>query len=327
MATALRPGYRAWKLNRDKEGHRVYKIRFVVLSNDPQNDGPSVVLSTPGLPAIGSTWAFGNDVDLYAYCTPEVVIVPTLDDEPNEVWKLDYTYSTRPLERCQTGSIEDPLLEPDKIEGSFVNYTREMTHDRFGNRLKSSSHEQLRGAQVEFDAHRAQVTIRRNVASIDLPLLTMLMNSVNDSLLWGLEPRKVKLSGASWTQLYQGICSVYYNRALTFDVDFEGFDRIVYDEGTKVLRGQWGTGQTGSGNVGEWVLLPDEDGNMPDPNNPSDFVHYKDKSDEYTSVLLDGFGEPAIFDPTGTGGTAPGQKEIEYYPERDLTLLGIPSSL
>lgn len=327
MATVLIPGYRNPRLTRNPEGHRTYKVVFLVASND-KKDGPVTILSTAGLPAIGSTWAYGNDVDPYAYATPEVNVKPTLTNEQSCQWEVEYTFTTRPIERCQTGSIEDPLLEPDKISGSFVNYVREATMDRFGNRLKTSSHEQLRGSQVEFDHHKAQVTITQNVASLGLATLTSMMNTVNATPLWGLPPRRIKLSGVNWSQLFQGICGIYYSRTLSFDIDFRGFDRVVLDEGTKVLNGRWADEEDGSGSlVGvEWVDLP-VNGAPPNPDNPTHFIHYKDRNDQNTTVILDGTGRPAELSSTGTGMSEPGQINIEFYPESDFTLLGIPLTL
>lgn len=334
MATTL-TGWRNLRLSRDQEGHRTYKIDFAISSDDP-DDGPETILGTAGLPSIGATWSPGNDSDVWAFATPMVEIRSSLPNEPSCEWVLTQTFTTVPMRRCQTLAIEDPLLEPDRVDGSFLNYVVEATHDRFGNRLITSSHEQFRGPQVEFDAHRAQVVITRNIASIGLPLLTQMMNTVNGFALWGLPPRHIKLSSASWTQLYQGVCGVYYQRTLHFDVDFNGFDRLLADEGTKVLSGRWGLCSKGE-DPDTWILvsvntdecatgtgtdLPD-----PSPDNPAHFIHYKDRQGENTNVLLDGEGKPVQIDPTGTGGTDPGERNVEYYPESDFTLLGIPITL
>jgi len=112
--------------------------------------------------------------------------------------------------------------------------------------IKSSSHEQIRGRQVEFDNNKPSVTIRQNVAALGLSTFSQMVDTVNSVPMWGLGTRRIKLSNAPWERKYYGRCHVYYTRTFEFDIDYKTFDRDAVDEGTKVLHGHWG-GVSGTG--------------------------------------------------------------------------------
>ena len=293
---AIARGFTDWSLSIDKDGHRDYRLLWEV-DTTSNADGPAVVANAAGLPTVGTTWAFGNDVDLWAFCWPNWVISPVLTKEANRQWTVEQVFSTKPLNRCQDNSIENPLLEPDRINGSFVRYVKEVTQDRFGEPLKTSSHELIRGAIAEFDHNRPTVTVEKNLASLPLVSFAPMIDSVNDATLWGLPARCVKLSNASWRRHLYGTCTYYYTVTYEFDIDYYDFDRKAIDEGTKVL-------SKGG-----------------DKTKPQDFELYKDRNGENTRVLLDGNGEPLKDD------AEPVEIDISYYRESNLMTLGIPASL
>jgi len=311
---------------RDDEGHRTFTVVSAVKTTDV-DDGPLTVMNASGAYAVGSTYSLGNDSDSWAFCYPyaKVTIKDEKEGDPTKLWKLEQKFSTKPLKRCQDTSIENPLSEPQKISGSFVQYTKEAAFDRHGRLIKSSSHELFRGPQTEFDAHRATVKIQQNVSSLGLATFTAMVNTVNDSTLWGLSARKIKLSNVAWERQLYGSCTYYYTRGFEFDIDFEGFDRRILDEGTKVLNGHWqdptGTGSGSAGTAGsEWVL-DDINGAAPNKNNPQHFIRYKDRNGENARIILDGNGEPLA------DGENPYYFDVEYYAESNFLLLGIPTSL
>ncbi len=310
MVAILIPGQRRWSVGRDDEGHREYRIVHRVRASTI--DGPQVVLLTPGLPLVGSPWAFDNDFDPWAMCFPFMRIETEVRDEPNTIWRVEQKFSTKPLFRCQDIPIEDPLLEPADISGSFVKYTKEVTEDKDGNKIKSSSHEMIRGPQVEFDFNRSSVTISQNVSLLELDVFTPMVDTVNDAVLWGLGARQIKLSNVSWERKVLGSCGFYYTRSLEFDIDATTFDRNIVDEGTKVLSGHW--------EEAGWTL-DNIDGGAPDKTNPQHFNRYKDRNDENSRVMLDGNGEPLAV------GATPIEIPLDYYGESNFLLLGIPTTL
>lgn len=308
-----------WERTDDDDGHRDYLARYDVEVDDA-DDGPQTVASAAGLPITGSSWAEGNDSDIWAMCRPYTRVVPRVQ-ETNIFWTVDKRFSTRPLRRCQDESIEDPLLEPQKVSGSFLTFSKEMARDKDGELFLNSSHEQIRGPQVEFDDGRHRVVISQNVPDLQLALISSMLNTLNDDDLWGLTSRMIKLSGFSWERLLWGVCDYYYLRTFEFDVDYATFDRIVPDEGTMVLKGHWDPDEETPTYVVDSGV---------DADNPRHFIRYQDRQGNIARVLLDGSGLPAnasILTDTGTGtATNPvATHTLQYYDESNFLLLGIPT--
>jgi len=340
-------GYFGWGLERDDEGYATFKITHLVETDDTA-DGPARIAATAGLPVIGSVWHFGNDLDEWAFCHPTLSVKPyQVTEEKNTIWAVDNTFSLRPMKRCQDEQVKDPLCEPAKVSGSFVEYQKEITKDRNGDPIVYSSLEKIKGAQASFDFSKAQVNIEVNSASLALPTIAAMIHCVNSAPLWGMAVRCVKFSRFSWEWKYNGMCNRYYVRKFGFDVDPEGFDRDIGDEGTKVLRGQWvkkkgiyAIGTPPRDPFGEYRVAtdlgtaawPDGEPTAAAQLKPSNFVRYKDWNGECSHVLLDGHGMPAM--KVVCVGTAcqelegdTGTIHIEHYGEADLLLLGIPTTL
>jgi hypothetical protein len=232
--------------------------------------------------------------------------------ETNRWWTIDQTFSTKGNnKKCQEEKIEDPLLEPMKVSGSFVKTQEEATYDRNGLPIKSSSHEQIRGETVKFDKMNPTVRIEQNVPALQLGLLAQMSNAVNDAVIWSVAVRCVKVAGISWERLFHGGCYIYYKRTFDFEISETTFDRDVLDEGTKALSGRW---------VNDTWTLVNINGSPPNPDNPAHFNRYKDRNGENAKVILDGLGKPINDD------TEPGNVHVEKYEERNLLLLGIPTS-
>jgi hypothetical protein len=328
MAATLISGQSQWSVDRNDEGQRVYSITHKVRTSTAQ-DGPQVVMNTPGLPTPGSTWSFDNDFDPWAFCTGYMKVAKdpkVTADSPVKFWQVSQKFSTIIPKRCNTTTIDNPLLEPMGVSGSFVKYTREVVKDKDGNAIKNSAHEMIRGPQVEFDHNKPTVQIKQNVAALGLDVFSAMIDKVNDSTLWGLGARRVKLSNVSWERNYFGACFAYYTRTFDFDVDFNTFDRVALDEGTKALGRLDVT-------AGTWDSTTDfADGVPLDADNPLHFTRYKDKHGENCRVILDGAGIPigaasGTGTGTGAGSEVPGEITIQYYQEANFLTLGIPTSL
>lgn len=298
MATRIIGGPRKWEGGVDSSGYRTYKIAFRV--QGAVTDGPFAAMSTPGLPREGDTWDFDDDFDPWAFCTAEIDVKPDLEDEPNVGWTLTYTFTTKPNtdkgRGCNDAPVEDPLLQPAKFSGSFTKFQEESTVDRFGAPTNSSSHEQLRGPQNEWDASRSVVEVEQNVPDLQLPLLNALNDTLNQYVMWGMPPRTIKCSILPWEKKYFGTCYAYYTRKTSFELKKDGWDRNVLDEGTKVLHGHW---DDETGTDPGWVL-DDIGGSPPDPDNPQHFDRAKDRNGENIKVVLNGSGSPVGAHETGT---------------------------
>mgnify|MGYP001574548859 CR=1 FL=1 len=349
---------RSWSGSRDAEGYRTYVAAFLIKVTDPRLDGPATVLQTPGLPLPGTPWIIGNDVDVWAWCRGNMTVKPLADykDEPSGYWLAEIEFSTRPPERdknkdggeassCLNAQIDDPLLEPPKISINTVKKTEEAVYankmvykDGTGAtirtktttgtlypRILNSSHEQVRGPQVEFDRGYMTVRIEQNVASFyqAFTLPNQMRNSVNDATLWGMAARRIRLVSTSATRQYHGLCNLYYTRTLEFEADDNGFDRDILDEGARVLNGYWDT-NTASPTYGEYITIPDPlpaGGEL----DPSNFVQYKDPNGENGRVILNGRGMPVASQ--GNPTEEPGRTLVQEYGESNFLTLGIPTVL
>lgn len=319
--TATLTGFKTTGCDVDNEGYRTYKLTSLVETDD-KNDGPFTVLNCPDLAAWGSPWIFGNDYDPWAYCYPttKVSIYSEKEGDPVYQWAVEQTFSNKPLKRCQDTKIEDPLLEPQKVSGGWVKRSREATYDRFGQRILSSSFEQLRGNPVEFDENGDTVTIEQNVAILELPVFTFMKDCVNSAPLWGMAARTIKLGKVSWERKILGICGYYYTRTFEFEVNANTWDRDVPDEGDKVLDGHWEKNAT----TGDWEWQvrfknPAISSALISASDPRNFIRAKDPHDQPCHVQLNGSGVPLKF------GDAPAKIHVEKYDEADFLLLGIPT--
>lgn len=338
----IKTGIVGWSLQRDEDGHRDYTLKNQVVTNST-SDGPQVVMNAAGLPIVGSTWSYGNDLDVYAFCAPEMKVTPRISKEPNTVWDVEQTFTTKPRKRCSDTEIEDPLDEPDRISGGFVKYTEEATRDRNGNPIVTSALQQIRGAQVEFDANRPTVKISQNSATLDLPVITSMVDTVNDATLWGLAARTIKLSNITWERAAVGVCDFYYVRNYEFDINFNTFDRAIQDWGT-MARGEWADDGSDSG-IFVWDNTDKDSVEL--VVSRENMTRYKDIHGELSDVVLDGNGYPASTSDclgeegtgvciqliTGTGTDVdsitglPAFRLVEKYNESNFLLLGIPTVL
>jgi len=332
-------GERTWSMERNEDGQRTYKLTSLIVT-DSTNDGPGTVMACPGLPVVGVGWDYGNDDDPYAICSPQLSVRMhgQRDGDPDFWWSVENTFTTIPNRRCQDTTIEDPLAEPDRVGGTYTKKVREATRDRFGNPILNSSWELMKGPIVEFDSSDPGVWVEQNVSNLQLNVFSEMIDHVNGHPLWGLPPRCVKLGSIVWERLYFGSCSIYYKRTFEFDISFSTFDRLAADEGTRVLRGDWHRTTTFvSGQVGSTVSITQPPrwvaGENADPNDPLDFINYKDTRGEPGTVVLNGFGCPwspkyycngDIQDDYYNDPILPGSRLIEYYPEANFLILGIP---
>lgn len=284
-----------WEVSRDKDGHRDYKIQWFI-EDTTAGMGPQSIYGAPGIPGIGTPWAYGGDNDPFAFCWPITKASPITTKDPSQWWIVENLFSTKPLRRCQDTEPGNPLTEPDRIRGTFVKYTQAVTRNKDDEFLKSSSHEPLTGPLMEFDNNRPSVSITKNLANLPLSTFAPMVDQVNDTPMWGVGRRMVKLSNATWERFFYGSCNKFYTVTYDFDVDFTTFDRKAIDQGTRIL----------------------SDGG--DPNNPDDFEVYKDVNGENSAVLLNGAG--------GVLGdaSAPVEIDIEYYQETNFFVLGLPTS-
>lgn len=300
-------GITYWDGDRDEEGHRDFTLKTKWEANNT-GDGPKMLFNAIDiLIPIGSVWAFGNDSD-WAYCYPSCKVKQIgPDEERKSMWIAEQKFSTRPLHRCQTQSIESPLLEPVKYGGSFVKEKRQAFFDEDGEPLTTSSLEPIPGAERDFS--QPSVWVEFNHLTNLLATFAPMIDTLNDATMWGLPARCVKLNNVSWERKWYAVCTVYFTSRFEFGVNaindpeyygtiISGYDEIWPDVGTRVLE----AGGTAT--------------------NPQDFVKYKEGHGENDSVYLDGTGH-AVDDIADVAKIT-----CKYYGESNfLSIAGIPSVL
>jgi hypothetical protein len=285
-----------WEVARDNDGHRDYKIHWLVRAATG-TIGPAQILGATGLPAVGASWAYGGDNDVWARCVPEAAAKPVLRGEPGLYWVVEQSFTTRPLRRCQTATIEDPLLEPPEIGGTFTKRTEEATKNYDDTLIQNSAKEQIKGALAEREVGAPTIQITQNVAAINLALTSQYMDGINNATLYGIGLHKVRFANYTWARKLYGVCGYYYRETFQLEVDDRTWWPKGLDEGTR-------------------YLAPGGD-----PDKPEDYLVYKDKKGEATTILLDGAG--------GIAATiaAVGEVHVKHYTPRNLLLLGIPPTL
>lgn len=304
-------GLLTWGLEIDDDGFREYTARWLIETTDP-NDGPTSIWLSGAVAAIGSTWGYGNDIDLQAWCRPRASYKMVVENEKNTLWFVEQYFSNKPIYRCQDEAPGDPLSEPAKWGGTFGRSTKQTTIDKDGLVIMNSA---LQRVPVEVPNVLPTITVTQNVATLNLTgRATAMRNPLNDAPLWGMPARCVMLAKYTWEQNFYGQCFTYFAETFEFEVNDDTFDTDFIDEGTKVLNGKWNT------TTGDWELV-NIDGAPPVATNPNHFIRYVDLNGYPGSTLLDGSGKPL------TDADTPVIRTGKPLKESNLVLLGIPTTI
>ena len=95
-------------------------------------DGPSVIMVSPLVPKLGSSYAFGNDLDALATCVK--VSLPTRLSRRR--WKVECSYDT---DRIVAEFTDNPFQQPPEITGGTVPYEIAMRRDALGRPIVNSA--------------------------------------------------------------------------------------------------------------------------------------------------------------------------------------------
>jgi len=303
-------------MSRTRESHRNYKIKWKVATTTV-NEGPLTVYTCSGIPAVGASWSFGGDVDVWAKCTPEATItLGKQSDEGGFIWYVEQLFSTEPLWRCQTAQIEDPLLEPVGISGNYQKFTRERDHDRHGNPVWTSAHELMKGPATEVDESRQTVILTFNTAANMLSTFSSKIDTVNDATLWGYPKRCIKLATGSWQRKFYGTCSVYYTTTLEFHIKDDTFDRELVDRGTYCI--DFKLIYESINGPRPWTLKTLTDEQLAEMVSKGQLQLFTDPAGNAAPVILDGKGRPWK---KVNANDVPPKVKVEYHDESNFLLL------
>lgn len=215
VATAARPitSSVGW----DKDWNRTYTSVYEVITTDVQ-DGPITAVQASGIPAYRSPYSWGNDSDPWAFCSEVDAQIRSVE-ETSKLWTVTVTHTTRPQFRCADTQIENPLDEPLKLSGSFVQFQRPTQVDKDGNPIVNSVDEPFVPAIERDDSHDT-LNVEFNSPTIDLQLRAEFRDAINSQGLWGLLRWTVKLTQWDWAIAYYGTCNAYVINRMTFLIKY-----------------------------------------------------------------------------------------------------------
>ena len=306
-----------WGGEGSDDGHLDLTATWRVITSS-LDDGPVVVASASGLPAIGSTWAIGNDSFITAHCLAGWKVSRFSAEQGTSTyhWTVEQKFSTRPVNPTQKGG--NPLLYEPSVSGSSQQQRKETDRDRHGDLLAATNFQPLKGAARERNFHSPQVNIAMNVVDLDLALYSNAMNKVNDATLWGLSARHILMTAFGWSEELYGDHK-YYKITMGFEADFDGIDKRVFNGGTMCLK-EYVNGF----NHNKLTRLPplgEIVAGTPNYLNRDCLAAFRD-ADNNTGVytLLSIHNEPVL-------PSAAVSKLVEHYDEFNFLLLGIPATL
>lgn len=280
----------------DPDHNRQYTSEYEVITDD-KNDGPITAVGAPGIPSYRSSYQWGNDFDNWAFAHHAHANCRN-PDETRRLWTVVITHSTRPSFRCGDFRIENPLSEPIRLSGSFMQFTRAALKDKDGKALLNSVDEPFT-PPIEVDDSRKVLVMQKNTAAISLSSWADYNDTVNAGPMWGLLRRAIKLNQWRWTVQYYGTCNAYIANEWELHID---------------LRTAWTHKPLDAG----FRYLPAE---AVRPNYETILI--KDVP-RHLATPLNGAG--AIVDLV-TNPAAAFFHTFAIYEERDFTAIGIPSTL
>jgi hypothetical protein len=256
--------------------------------------GPDHALFCPALPLPGASLNIGATVDPWAFYQRKGSAKLMSREQSNRIWLVDINFSTRPIRRCQSSSIEDPLLEPPKTRGAFDVFQREAMTDKDGHPLLNAAGQRFRGPAVQIEDGWPTVEVEQNVAWINLALLAQYRYAVNNAVFWGMPARTVKCKTFTWERVLYGTCYYYFKVVTSFQLNDSKWDLHLLEEG-------------------EMVKIPGT--------TPAKFRRAKDDYEENVHVLLDASGN----------ALAPGATEVytdkRVLRELNFSTVGWPATI
>lgn len=220
---------------------REYTVVYKV-GTDDRADGPNIVMSAFGVPAIGDLYSPGNDFDNAA-----VVISKDCKQgaSPWE-WEVSVTYSTDvgDVDLTTLGeNIDNPLNEPPEIVYSFQPRTI-LVPGQYNDPLGPPADKgweagifapngELFEPQPEVEIDEPVVQVTRNVALADFDAATILAlsNCVNADFFFGAEPRQLKLKSPSASRKFHKQIGFYWVVQYSLIFRWETWDIQVMNQG------------------------------------------------------------------------------------------------
>jgi len=199
-----------------------------------------------GVPLLGDSYP--TDFSLTAK-----TIETSLEGDDSELsWTVTVQYDREAEVQDEDDDEKTPLEEPATV--SFGSNDRDVIieNDAAGDAIETSAGEPIRGItneQADF-----AITVQKNLASIDLDLISQMMKKVNNAVFYGATIGTTRLSRVSGNYLFHQDIGRYFSMTYEFQVRDGGWDKSVVDEGFLEISAVDGSQIA--------ITVPDVDGNL-----------------------------------------------------------------
>ena len=218
----------------DTEGSRSYRVTYSVWTDSVQ-DGPITVRSALGL-SYSSFYVFYAEQDAGAFFSGVSSVKAHGESQTGrKEWRAVVSYSTKPKKRCDENQIDDPLLQPEKRGGTFVQFQKPLVKDRLGQAFTNSA--LIPFFDAVMDDSRPTLVITKNFATLDLTKYSAYKDAVNVDTFYGMTARKWKVMRISWEENFLGSCAPYYPVTFEFQLNPDTWDEQRVDAGFEKLVG------------------------------------------------------------------------------------------
>lgn len=202
----------------------VYTQTWRVQTNNA-HDGPATIAAAPGLPPRYASYGTPGtlEYDPLALCD-ELSAAP--EDDSMKSWIVNVRFSTDALQL--TGF--NPLLDTVKTSLGFDVFQRVARTDINGNPIANTVGEQF--APFEIDDSRPVLTITKNEAFVNLPLVIAYKDSVNSTSWRGIGPRCAKMKSVSASEISIRNGQQFYTMTYEVHLNADTWDFHFLNEGT-----------------------------------------------------------------------------------------------
>lgn len=222
------------------DGGRSYTRGFRVLTNSPY-DGPNTAIQATGI-NIGDeyiTITTGFEADMHAYVN-EIRASPEEGDALG--WIVTVQYGPYSALWCGGGPKQNPLLQPIDVTWGMSKNEIVADMDLNGKPILNTAGDPWDPPIMEDDP-RPIMTVVRNEATWNLPLLVQYRNAINSDPFAGFDPLFVRVLAMSSKSVCHQDVGWYYQSTYEFEfkspqgqfVGKNGYRRTVYNQGMRAI--------------------------------------------------------------------------------------------
>lgn len=205
----------------DDKFNRVHTGIFQVITD--VDDGPITALNAIGIPTWGTSFVWNADIDLWAFAqTYKADPIERIVYGGRDCWKwqVTVTWSSKSTERAKTSPRLNPIDDPPVISGSFLGERVTAIRDKDGNPIVNAAAEPYLDSPPTVLGNTDTLRISYHTAQIDLAQRAQYVGAVNQSTIWGLQPRQALLTRWDYSVKYAGDLE-YIAHSFEFHIKFD----------------------------------------------------------------------------------------------------------